>query len=112
MKFIEIEEAYRIIRDELKIDHDHRKDLRDAFSKIPVIDPVDVLKRVDTKCWTCRNAVCGCDWSIRFKPIDGWLAVRNDIKVSADTVVESYIVLDCPYYENERLKDEDCSSEL
>lgn len=100
MKFIEQEEAYKAIRDFFP-NYKDRKKIRDALDNVPSVDPVAVLRKTSTQCWTCDNACGGCDWADNFKPIEGWVAVRNDISVGLGGYVESYIVLDCPNYERE-----------
>jgi hypothetical protein len=50
-----------------------------------------------TKCWICKNAFGGCSWSREFKPVEGWTAERNDMKVH-NRWDESYIVDDCPEF--------------
>lgn len=62
-----------------------------------------------TLCWRCKHAVpseeteSGCDWSRYGKPIVGWVAQRQDVRItrgpSRDQLVESYQVNECPYYE-------------
>lgn len=99
MIFIERDDAYKAIRDEYP-DLD-RRSLRKAIDNIPSVDPVEVLKRVDTKCWSCRNACGGCDWSRFYKPVGGWIAIRKDVSIGLGNFTESYVVLECPYYEGD-----------
>lgn len=62
-----------------------------------------------TLCWDCKNAVAtadrkhGCSWSRWFRPVDGWEAVRKDVRVisggTQERLSESYIVKKCPQFE-------------
>lgn len=69
----------------------------------------EVHKIKNTMCWRCQNAVPikdaesgeyirGCNWSLNKKPVKGWKAKRNDIRLSAKSSVESYIVDKCPMF--------------
>lgn len=53
-----------------------------------------------TLCWDCANACGGCTWSDHWlhKPINGWTAVRADLKTKDGEVTESYIVTECPEF--------------
>lgn len=61
-----------------------------------------------TLCWDCKNAVptldrkCGCSWSRWFRPVEGWEAVRKDVRVisggTQERMSESYIVKKCPQF--------------
>ena len=56
-----------------------------------------------TLCWCCRKAITGgCSWSRDFIPVEGWQAVRKDLKPvatqSGDRTIESYVVYQCPEY--------------
>lgn len=70
---------------------------------------VDVEKiPKQTKCWDCENANrLQCSWfDVPAKPVDGWNAVRRDIKWrdygrGMDIVQESYIVVDCPNFKQD-----------
>ena len=63
-----------------------------------------------TLCWSCGKSGVGdhsrCPWEARFEPVDGWAAIRQDIKVySVDgdsRTEESYLVLECPLFEGMR----------
>lgn len=45
-------------------------------------------------CWDCKNACCGCDWSLTGTPIPGWTA-RPTKDANG---VESYEVTACPEF--------------
>lgn len=51
-------------------------------------------------CWDCANATGKCSWSDsrEYKPVEGWKAVRNDIKVANGVMAESYLVTECPEF--------------
>lgn len=61
-----------------------------------------------TLCWDCKNAVpaadrkCGCSWSQWFRPVEGWEAIRKDVRVisggTKERLSESYIVKKCPQF--------------
>lgn len=53
-----------------------------------------------TLCWGCANATGGCCWSDYWKhrPVPGWKAERNDIRINSGLSAESYIVYECPEY--------------
>lgn len=63
-----------------------------------------------TLCDLCANACGGCEWSDcgNMRPVPGWEAVRNDVKScrgeNNDVVVESYVVLSCPKFEQDRME--------
>lgn len=66
-------------------------------------------------CWYCSNVYGGCSWSIKYEPIDGWEAIRNDLHVhttidgnmTEPRTVESYAVLECPQFIiDDRFKEE------
>lgn len=66
--------------------------------------------RSETKCWFCKHAVpswdgkCGCSWSLKGKPVIGWVAIRRDLYDSAHYTYkrcESYLVLSCPKFEED-----------
>lgn len=65
---------------------------------------------VQTLCWSCVHAVPsgdgerGCPWSLEGKPVEGWSAIRRDIRLQFPRKkenarsVESYLVVACPRY--------------
>ena len=58
--------------------------------------------RPDTLCWDCKNSTNnGCEWSMSFKPVEGWNAVPSAILVGGanDKYTDSYLVLECPKFE-------------
>ena len=59
-----------------------------------------MAERSFTLCWDCANYCGGCSWSDHWmhKPVEGWTAIRNDIRTKAGDVVESYIVMGCPEF--------------
>lgn len=48
-------------------------------------------------CWTCKKAICGCNWSKYGKPVDGWDAEPTVIQ-TGNTVKNSYKIKRCPEY--------------
>lgn len=49
-------------------------------------------------CTTCKNAVCGCEWSEEFKPVPGWVAEPTIIgRLSYN--IPSYRIISCPKYD-------------
>lgn len=63
---------------------------------------------MDSICWDCKNAVPGekrgCSWSREFRPVEGWEALRRDIRPAkrrrrTPSMQESYRVLRCPRFE-------------
>ena len=58
--------------------------------------------RPDTLCWDCKNSTNnGCEWSMSFKPVEGWNAVPSAILGGGanDKYTDSYLVLECPKFE-------------
>lgn len=59
-----------------------------------------------TMCINCENSCpnpkkgTGCEWSILFKPVPGWEAIRKDIMLQRSKAesLESYIVISCPKF--------------
>lgn len=68
------------------------------------------MNNVQTLCWSCANAVPsadgerGCPWSLKGEPVEGWSAIRRDIRLQSTgkkdkaRSVESYLVVACPRY--------------
>lgn len=54
-----------------------------------------------TKCWTCKNALCGCSWSMHQIPVKGWVAEQTWLK---DEQITSYTVKRCPKYEFDKMQ--------
>lgn len=66
----------------------------------PKTEPVP---REATLCWDCKNAVCGCSWSERFEPVEGWEAVATQVyngggKGRKELFIKSFLVLACPLF--------------
>lgn len=69
-------------------------------------------KILNSICWDCQNAVPnfeksrGCSWSLGFKPVEGWEAVRQDV-AHGDYAsqwhreIESYTVINCPCFKKD-----------
>ena len=65
---------------------------------------------IQTLCWSCAKAVPsadgerGCPWSLKGKPVEGWSAIRRDLRLQSPkkkdkaSSVESYLVVACPLY--------------
>lgn len=53
-----------------------------------------------TLCWDCRNAVNGCSWARKGKPVNGWKAIPTKIKdpMSRKGYNESFVVQECPLF--------------
>ena len=49
-------------------------------------------------CFDCQNAVCGCSWSKRFEPVDGWTATPVKIRSEQKRYIDSYVVKKCPLF--------------
>ncbi len=58
-------------------------------------------------CWDCVHAVpdpskgTGCSWSVRFKPVEGWIAKHKPQVLYSGPVprmVSSWLVLKCPKF--------------
>lgn len=59
-----------------------------------------------TLCWSCAKACGGCSWSDgSFTPVDGWKAKPTIVQVMNGVYgirrVDSYIVEECPEYEED-----------
>lgn len=59
-----------------------------------------------TLCWKCSKACGGCSWSDgTFTPVEGWTAtettIRGDRGIWRDRIIQSYIVEECPEYEED-----------
>lgn len=59
----------------------------------------DGHRHVGTLCWTCEKAVNGCEWSLYFKPIEGWIAEPHEVRQSGEKQYDSYHITACPEYE-------------
>ena len=71
---------------------------------------------IETLCWRCGNAVPsadgtrGCPWSTVGRPVEGWSAIRRDIRFQRSKQkkdqpgkrLESYLVVECPQFLAER----------
>lgn len=71
-------------------------------------------KNTKTLCWTCARATDGtarkqgasiCEWARAYKPIDGWDAILNPVKIEWTLKgrryrknIKSYFVKSCPLY--------------
>lgn len=60
-----------------------------------------------TLCWKCSKACGGCSWSDgTFTPVEGWTAtettIRGDRGIWRDRIIQSYIVEECPEYEEDK----------
>lgn len=55
-----------------------------------------------TLCWHCKWA-CGkdghCPWASHLVPVEGWEAKKTYLKVGEDAYTDSYIIKDCPLFE-------------
>lgn len=51
-------------------------------------------------CWTCQNCYGGCNWSIDFTPVDGWIAIPVHIKSNGE-FADTYKIVYCPEYKKE-----------
>lgn len=63
------------------------------------------MNKCQTICWNCKNTNGNkCSWFAKnAKPVDGWVAIRNDM-VLEKRVVPSYCVLECPNFVEEEIK--------
>lgn len=55
-----------------------------------------------TLCWHCKWATGlegHCPWARSFTPVDGWGAKKVKLKVSTTDYTDSYIVKECPLFE-------------
>lgn len=53
-------------------------------------------------CWDCAKAVNnGCPWSMFYKPVPNWKAIKTTVKQFNVESVESYVVLECPLFEDD-----------
>lgn len=64
-----------------------------------------------TLCWVCQNAmpkivnaryVCGCEWSIKRKPVPGWRATERTLEDRT-----TYKVIECPKFKRSRASKEE-----
>ena len=55
-------------------------------------------------CWDCGKACGGCSWSDHneHRPVSGWTAERTSIKGDKGARVESFLVIECPEFEQDR----------
>lgn len=55
-------------------------------------------------CWKCQKYYKQCSWTAQWKPVEGWVATRNDIRIPQDNkgqkkrYEESYMVHACPEF--------------
>lgn len=89
----------------------HGKGWSEKCQKFPDLEFVRLQKgdsrheewtRSMTLCWRCANTNGNrCPWFAKdAKPVEGWKALRRDLYMSPRKV-ESYIVIDCPLFEEE-----------
>lgn len=52
----------------------------------------------DTLCWHCKKFSGLCSWSDRFEPVNGWKAEKTSVKTERNTLIDSYIVRECPEF--------------
>ena len=55
-----------------------------------------------TLCWHCKWATGKdghCPWASHLVPVEGWDAKKVKLKISAGEYTDSYIVKDCPLFE-------------
>lgn len=65
--------------------------------------PTGVL--AGTLCEWCRNSVpdlkgCGCSWSRKQQPVDGWIATPT-VRRNSSFVMESFCVHECPSFQED-----------
>lgn len=67
-----------------------------------------ILRTHTQPCWFCTKACGGCSWSKNFTPIKNWVAekvmVDRYIYEDKETIIESYKILHCPEFVDERLE--------
>lgn len=66
-------------------------------------------KKEPTLCWDCEKACGRCSWSKSFTPVEGWNAKPTEVradKYSANQLIDSFIVYECPEFEPLKLTDE------
>ena len=60
------------------------------------------LSATGTLCWHCKWA-CGkdghCPWARSLTPVPGWKAQKVKLKISKEVYTDSYIVKECPLFE-------------
>ena len=54
---------------------------------------------METLCWFCNKAVCGCSWSKKFEPVPGWDAIKTKVHITAKVDMDSYEVRSCPLFD-------------
>ena len=63
------------------------------------------MTKRETLCWQCEWATGKdkkCLWATKFEPVEGWTAIPTKVradKFSRHTVIDSFIVCDCPLFE-------------
>lgn len=57
---------------------------------------VNKLGKHEQLCWSCDYAIGKCQWSSKFKPINGWDA---EYVPATSTRPSSYRIYDCPLFE-------------
>lgn len=66
------------------------------------------LKKHYQPCWDCTKACGGCTWSKDFTPIKGWVAEKHIsdrvIYEGKTYIIESYKILKCPEFIDERIE--------
>lgn len=57
-----------------------------------------------TICWDCSRACGDCPWSSEAQPVEGWSAMKTQVKLHCETArrepvyTDSYVVLSCPMF--------------
>ena len=49
-------------------------------------------------CWSCTKFICGCSWSERGVPVDGWMAEEDKSKCG---IAVTYAITHCPEYDKD-----------
>lgn len=55
-------------------------------------------RQCSTLCWDCSRALGGCSWSLRFEPVEGWIAEATQIRNNTGYYTKSYRVISCPLF--------------
>ena len=61
-------------------------------------------ERSQTLCWKCNKACGDCSWSEHKNntPVPGWTAIPTKVKLNNNELGDSYIVIACPEFEEDR----------
>jgi hypothetical protein len=78
------------------------------------MDKKDYCNKKQTKCLKCAKvgkSICSWDASRGEIPVEGWTAIPDQMLVPSKGYVQTYCVLDCPLFEEDKPRQEETLSD-